>query len=83
MLGGVVPVAVVDVRLVEVVVLVHVDVDVVVAPTDVAPDRGADDHARGEGKSGAVGIAWRVVGAGGRISVPPRPVHGRRIVGRQ
>src|SRR6185436_12534812 len=57
MLGVVVEVAVADVRLVEVVVVVDVDVHVVVAPADVAPDRRADDDARGEREAGTVRVA--------------------------
>src|SRR5262249_38110761 len=79
------PVSAVDVP-VEVVLPVHVDVDVAATPVAPAPDRAADDHPdterdrrRGEV---AVGIVGRVVVVRRIVRIRPRSVDDLRVVGR-
>src|SRR5581483_3616762 len=78
----VLPVAVLDVGLVEVVVAVDVDVDVAAAPVAVAPERRADRHAGAEGdQARAQRVARRIVRVRRIGRVRPRAVDDRGVVG--
>src|SRR5579862_503070 len=82
----VLPIAVADVGLIEVVVVVHVDVDVVVpvaAPTAVAPERRADSHAgtKRQQRGGGDVPGW-VIGVGWIARGRPGTVHHGGVVRR-
>ncbi len=83
MIDIVTPVAVADIRAIERVVAIDVDVDTAAPPTPTAgaPDRRTDDHAGCKGEAGRIDVGRRVHRIR-RRRIPPTAVHHRRVVRR-
>lgn len=56
-----VPIGFLDVCTIEIIVVIYIDIDIVAAPIDVAPQSGADRDTSSEPESASRHISWRIV----------------------